>query len=68
MTRPRLDLEVWLLGTPAELVPATAALRRLGRISTRGRTTPLAGADAGRARRYLRITLHSHPARGSAAA
>ncbi len=51
------DLEVWLIGTPAELDAAARALSRIGRVVDRGARTPLAGADAGRWRIYTRIRV-----------
>jgi hypothetical protein len=62
MSGPRFPLEVWLIGTPAELDAATDALAQLGRTVTRGRAVPLAGADTGRARCYLLLTLPIHAA------
>jgi hypothetical protein len=55
------DLELWLIGTPAEIDAATTALARLGHVAQHS-TTALAGADAGRMRTYLRIstTIHTH--------
>ena len=67
MTRLMSDLEVWLIGSHAELDAATAALAQLGQIKTRGRATPMVGADAGRSRLYLRITVPIRPAQAQAA-
>ncbi|MCN0152580.1 hypothetical protein NDQ86_10840 [Salinispora arenicola] len=43
-------LEVWLTGTPTELAAA-------GRLAQRGQHHPMAGADTGRCRLYLRLTI-----------
>ncbi|SCF05506.1 hypothetical protein GA0070562_5660 [Micromonospora tulbaghiae] len=50
-------LEVWLTGTQAELDAATAALTAAGRVVQHGTRRPLTGADAGRHRLYLRLTV-----------
>ncbi|PGH42836.1 hypothetical protein COO58_22190 [Micromonospora sp. WMMA1996] len=50
-------LEVWLTGTPAELDAATAALTAAGHLAQRGARWPLTGADAGRHRLYLRLSI-----------
>ncbi|MGC5053570.1 hypothetical protein ACLQ2S_19175 [Micromonospora sp. DT48] len=51
-------MEIWLTGTPAELDAATAALTAAGhRIAQRGTRWPLTGADAGRCRLYLRLSV-----------
>ncbi|MGI5524462.1 hypothetical protein ACQEUX_26470 [Micromonospora sp. CA-259024] len=50
-------LEVWLTGTPAELDAATAALTDAGHITQHGTRRPLIGADAGRYRLYLRLSV-----------
>ncbi|MGC5050102.1 hypothetical protein ACLQ2S_01405 [Micromonospora sp. DT48] len=51
-------LEIWLTGTSAELDAATAALTAAGhRIAQRGTRWPLTGADAGRCRLYLRLSI-----------
>ncbi|MFD6640164.1 hypothetical protein ACFWDN_30595 [Micromonospora chalcea] len=50
-------LEVWLTGTPAELDAATAVLTAAGRVVQHGTRWPLTGADAGRHRLYLRLTV-----------
>ena len=52
-----IDLEVWLIGSPHELATATAALRQAGRIVAASNPEPLHGADAGRIRRYLRVSV-----------
>jgi hypothetical protein len=67
MKRALFDLEVWLIGTPAELDAAIALLRQLGQVKTLGRPTRLVGADAGRSRLYLRITVPIRPAPARAA-
>jgi hypothetical protein len=51
------DLEIWLIGTPDEVKAAMAALATLGRIAAASRLQPLYGSDAGRFRRYARITV-----------
>jgi hypothetical protein len=51
------DLEVWLIGTPAELDTAARALARIGRVVNHGPRIALAGADAGRCRTYARIRV-----------
>ncbi len=51
------DLEVSLIGTPAELDAAARALSRIGRIVDRRTRTPLAGSDAVRYRIYARIRV-----------
>ncbi|WP_018218221.1 hypothetical protein [Salinispora vitiensis] len=59
-------LEVWLAGTPAELDAATHALTAAGRLAQRGQHHPMAGADTGRSRLYLRLTItttNGRPAR-----
>jgi hypothetical protein len=50
-------LEVWLIGTPAELDAALSALRAAGQVIEASRPQPLYGADSGRVRRYLRIRV-----------
>lgn len=50
-------LEVWLAGSSAELDAATRALAAAGRLAQRGQPHPMTGADAGRARLYLRLTI-----------
>lgn len=57
MTAAFSGLEVWLVGTPAELDAATRALAAAGRLTQRGQPLPMAGADTGRARLYLRLTI-----------
>ncbi|MFU8875895.1 hypothetical protein [Micromonospora sp. SL4-19] len=58
MPRPRLSgLEVWLTGTPAELDAAAAALTAAGHLAQPGTRHPLTGADSGRYRLYLRLTV-----------
>lgn len=49
-----MDLEIWLVGTPAQV---TIALRGISNVSTIvycGDEVKLSGADAGRVRRYVR--------------
>ncbi|MDG9678245.1 hypothetical protein [Micromonospora sp. DH14] len=50
-------LEVWLIGTRAELDAATAALTDAGHVVQRGTRHALTGADAGRYRLYLRLSV-----------
>ncbi|MET7945220.1 hypothetical protein [Micromonospora sp. NPDC005324] len=50
-------LEVWLSGTPAELDAVTAALVDAGHLTQHGTRRPLTGADAGRYRLYLRLSV-----------
>ncbi|MGW0501793.1 hypothetical protein [Micromonospora sp. NPDC003241] len=50
-------LEIWLIGTPAELDAAVTALTATGRLIQRGTRHAMAGADAGRYRLYLRLTI-----------
>ncbi|WP_238432909.1 hypothetical protein [Micromonospora tarensis] len=50
-------LEIWLAGTPAELDAAVRALTTAGRLAWRGAPRPMTGADAGRARMYVRLTV-----------
>lgn len=54
---PITGLEVWLTGTPTELDAATHALAAAGRLAQRGQHHPMTGADTGRARLYLRLTI-----------
>ncbi|MCT2277270.1 hypothetical protein M3G91_06510 [Micromonospora chalcea] len=65
---PRLSgAEVWLTGTPAELDALTAALTAAGHLTQRGTRRALTGADTGRHRLYLRLTVTAaakRPARG----
>jgi hypothetical protein len=51
------DLEVWLIGTPAELDAAARALAGLGAVVGRGERTALSGTDTGRWRSYARIRV-----------
>jgi len=55
------DLEVWLIGTPAELDRATAALAAIGRNLQHSGRRPLIGDDAGRFRAYLRVAIAVAP-------
>ncbi|MGC5378537.1 hypothetical protein ACPXB1_08700 [Micromonospora sp. DT68] len=50
-------LEVWLTGTPAELDAATSALADVGHLIQHGTRRSLTGADAGRYRLYLRLSV-----------
>lgn len=54
---PFIDLEVWLNGTPHQVADAMAALAALGRVVNASRPQRLHGADAGRVRRYARISV-----------
>ncbi|MEV4119459.1 hypothetical protein [Micromonospora sp. NPDC049645] len=54
---PLSGLEVWLTGTAAELDAAARALAAAGHVAWRGPHRPLTGADAGRARLYLRLNV-----------
>jgi hypothetical protein len=51
------DLEIWLIGTPTDVAAALAALSGAGRITGASRPEPLYGADTGRIRRYLRLSV-----------
>lgn len=72
---PLSGLEVWLTGTPAELDAAARALAATGHLAWQGQRRPLTGADAGRARLYLRLNVTparrdarpAHPASGNGA-
>lgn len=55
------DLEVWLVGTPDQLDRAIAALTAAGRAAQTGDRHRLAGANAGRARQYLRLAVTATP-------
>jgi hypothetical protein len=61
MSSLALDLEVWLIGTPAELDQAATTLAHLGRVVYRGPRMALAGADLGRYRAYARIRITTPP-------
>ena len=73
MRDPHLSggLEVWLIGTRAELTAALRALDAAGRFAYSGRWTALTGADTGRWRAHLRIAVPlaaaSRPPGGNAA-
>jgi hypothetical protein len=54
-------LEISMLGTPAQLDTALAALAGVGRVSGLGRRVPLAGNDRGRYRQYCLLTVHTTP-------
>lgn len=62
-----LDLEVWLIGTSAELDAAATTLAAIGHLVYRGPRMALAGADLGRYRAYARIRITTPPARRSRA-
>lgn len=67
MTRhPMTGLEVWLLGTPAEVAAVVAALTRAGCVLYTGPAHILHGGDTGRIRRYLRLSV-AIPARATRA-
>lgn len=51
------DLEIWLLGTPAELDTAARALAECGPVQYHSDRIPLFGCDAGRYRLYARIHI-----------
>ncbi|MEU1751995.1 hypothetical protein ABZ436_04960 [Micromonospora matsumotoense] len=55
-------MEAWLIGTPAELDAAIAALTAVAYVAQTGDRNPLAGADAGRHRVFLRLALTTAPA------
>jgi len=52
-----VGLELWMLGTRDELTAAIAALGDAGRLIQQGIPQPLAGADTGRHRLYLRLAI-----------
>ncbi|MER7268925.1 hypothetical protein ABT344_11540 [Micromonospora carbonacea] len=54
-------MEAWLIGTPAELDAATAALTAVAYVVQLGDRHPLVGADAGRWRLFLRLALTTAP-------
>jgi hypothetical protein len=56
-----LDLEVWLIGTPAEVTAALVALADVGRLAGLSKPEPLPGNDAGRIRRYARVAIRVTP-------
>lgn len=51
------DLEMWLIGTPDQVTAALAALAATGRVTGASKPEALYGADAGRIRRYLRLSV-----------
>jgi hypothetical protein len=51
------DLEIWLIGTPDQITAAMTALATAGRIAGASEPEPMFGTDAGRARRYLRLSV-----------
>ena len=54
-------LEAWLIGTPAELDAALAALASVGRVVHVADRMPLAGADHGRWRTYTLTQFTTAP-------
>lgn len=64
---PLRGLEIWLIGTPADVDAALSVLRDAGRHEFTGRAHRMAGTDSGRVRRYLRISrtpgAHAHGGR-----
>jgi hypothetical protein len=56
---PLTGAEIWLTGTLAELHAITAALAEVGAIAYQAPRKPLHGADAGRCRQYIRLTVTS---------
>jgi hypothetical protein len=56
------DLEVWLIGTTAELDQAATALSAIGRTVEVGTRRRLTRDDNGRARLYLRLAVVAMPA------
>jgi len=54
---PFIDLEVWLIGTPHQVADAMAALASIGRVAYASTPQRLSGPDAGRIRRYARISV-----------
>jgi hypothetical protein len=51
------DLEIWLIGTPEQVAAAMSALTTTGRIAGASKPDPMFGADAGRVRRYVRLSV-----------
>jgi hypothetical protein len=51
------DLEIWLMGTPTDVDTALQSLRSAGRVTGVSKPQRLYGADAGRVRRYVRMTV-----------
>ena len=51
------DLELWLIGTPDQVTAAFAALATAGRVTGASKPETLFGTDAGRVRRYLRLSV-----------
>ncbi|HLL66822.1 MAG TPA: hypothetical protein VK453_13950 [Micromonosporaceae bacterium] len=51
------DLELWLIGTPDQVTAAMAALATVGRVAGASKPDPMFGADAGRVRRYVRLSV-----------
>lgn len=54
-------MEVWITGTPAELDAAEAALHAIAYVAFTSARYPMAGADAGRYRTYLRLAVPTTP-------
>lgn len=50
-------LEIWLIGTPAELDTAARALAGIGRVVSHSSREPLTSGDGGRWRTYARLTV-----------
>jgi hypothetical protein len=50
-------LEIWLIGTQAEVDIALAALHQAGQVVEASRPEALYGNDSGRVRRYLRLRI-----------
>lgn len=57
----RLGLEAWLIGTPDELTAALDALTHTGHAVETSHPVPLTGADTGRHRIYLRLSIPTRP-------
>lgn len=51
------DLEVWLMGTPAQLDAALSVLAEAGHIAAGSKPQRLFGEDNGRYRRYVRVAV-----------
>ncbi|RSM59480.1 hypothetical protein DMB66_27740 [Actinoplanes sp. ATCC 53533] len=64
------DLEMWLIGTPDQATATLTALAAIGRVTGASKPEPLFGADAGRVRQYVRVSVitavRSHPAERAA--
>lgn len=57
-----LGLEIWLIGTPAEVEAAARMLARLGVVAYHSGSVPMTGADAGRVRAYARVHVSTRRA------